>query len=238
MESNSPGSKKFKVSILLMKRPRIHEDKKKSVVVKYKSFNNKKGVLSKSKPTKSQRILNFLERNNYSIMNFHGALPKSYSNSTSQKNCESEFVRNMKVQTKNERKTFRTPYQIFQLKNKIIKRNVEFSKKFLHDFFFENEVNNDIYKRNLYSENENRSKKIKKYLLSQDRIKSHPVDNNNIKYILKKRINNKKKKNFSEKFHINNNKTNKFSVKEKYFSLKRNFTDLYKYKKILNLKLI
>ena len=238
MESNSPGSKRFKVSILLMKRPRINKDKKKSQTIKHKSNDNKKEILFR--PKSSQKVPHILFRNNNSITNFYKSLPKNNSNSISKKFFESELVknRNMKVQTLNVKKKFRTPFQIFQLKNKIFKRKFEYSKKFLHNFFFENDYNNKIMPS--YRQNGER-KCTERFTLSYDRIRNSSKSNStNIKnkFVMKKPINNKKRKNSSKTFYLNNKQNNHLYIKKKFFSLKRNFTDLYKYKKIFNLKML
>jgi hypothetical protein len=240
MESNSPGAKRFKVSILLMKRPRINKDKKKSQTIKYKSNDNKKEILFR--PKSSQKDSHFLFRNNNSITNFYKSLPKSNPNSIiSKKFSESEFVknRNMKVQTLNVKKSFRTPFQIFQLKNKILKKKIEYSKKFLHNFFFENDFNNN--KIIPFNKQNGEKKSTERFILSYDRIRNSSKSNSSKiknKFIMKNPINNKKRKDSSKTFYLNNKQNNHFYIKEKYFSLKRNFTDLYKYKKIFNLKML
>ena len=196
MELNSPDPKKFKVSIILKKKSKINEDKKKldKINIKCKLNDNiiKKGIYI-LKHINSQKKFNFSFHNNNSIIDIHKSLPKNISNLIhNKKPIESEPFRNMEVQTTlsslNIKKKFRTPYQILQLKNKMLKSKFEYSKIIHQKFLLEKEINKRIINIKPYN-TKNINKKYKNFL-STPKLDKLKAFNNKYKkiFIIKKTI--------------------------------------------------
>jgi len=235
MELNSTGPKKFKVSILLKKKSKINEDKKTldKINIKCKLNDNKikkrKYIL---KHINSQKKFNCSFHNNNSILDIHKSLPKNISNLIYYKKLiESEPFRNMEVQTTlsslNIKKKFRTPYQILQLKNKMLKSKFEYSKIIHQNFFLEKEINNKIINIKPYN-TKNINKKYENFLSTPKLDTLKAFDNKYKKiFIIKKTIKKNRILTPSRTFFSDKKILNKNNNKINFLFSNENETDLY-----------
>ena len=163
--------KKYKVSILLMKNSFIKNNLPKS---ERKQIQN---YLEDKKIKFSKKSLNVHSQNN---------INKLLNNINDKMLFKSDPLKNMKVQTtlSSNHKTFRTPYQIIHLKNKILKNLFDYSKNNKQNSNIEKQFNKEIINIRPYSTRE-KNKKNEKLILNR-KLNLKDLNNSKKLFITKK----------------------------------------------------
>ena len=155
--------KKFKVSILLMKKSFIKNNISKSERKQIKNFLEDKRIkfLKKSLNVHSQN-------------NINSEINKLLNRISDKKSFKSDGLKNMKVQTtlSSSVKTFRTPYQIIHLKNKMLKNLFDYSKNNKQNINIEKQFNEEIINIRSFSTREKNKRNEKLILKEKLNLKS------------------------------------------------------------------
>ena len=167
----------FKVSILLMKKSFIKNNISKSERKQIKNFLENKRIkfLKKSLNVHSQNNIN-----------------KLLNRISDKKSFKSDGLKNMKVQTtlSSSVKTFRTPYQIIHLKNKMLKNLFDYSKNNKQNINIEKQFNEEIINIRSFSTREKNKRNEKLILKEKLNLKSLSWSK---KYLISKKIMKKNK---------------------------------------------